>query len=315
MKQYLSVHGIKIQLETELDYLLSLLKRDYQFFFVGYEFIKADINVKVFAGETEQEEFFRTPMGNCCLIDNSSIVFYVKEDNDKKFYRREFRKYFTAFISWKLYTNENAICFHSSCVSRNNIGIICMGESGSGKTSIAVELGLNGFDFMSNELTFVSYNEGKVKLLGLPQEINLGDGALEWFEGRYPERFGLLREKNTGNVEYSEKKKQIFDQRLFDRIRASCNDGIILFPEQDFNLETPVYERIPHENVAIKMMEFFLFPSEWCFRPKIKGERIDELESIFKGIARMIPAYHFRWTRDHEKNRKAICQIIDQKDK
>ena len=311
MKQHLCVHGLNIRVETEFEYLLQLLKRDYGIFFVEQKVDVADIIIRVVKGDGDKKRGIITPMDNLCIISEESMFFFIKTMSDESFYKRDFRKYFTAFISWNLFLARNALCFHSSCVSKNNIGIIFMGESGCGKTSLAVEMGVNGYDYMSNELTFISSEIDNVYIYGMPQEINLGAEALDWFEKNYPERFCLLENEGMLKLEFTEKNKRIYSQRIFEKVSTSCYEGIIIFPEPDLYAEVPFFEKVPPENLAIQLMRYFLFPSEWKFRPYIDEDLLEKLENIFIDIANKIPAYHFRWTKNHEQNRKVIEKIIN----
>ena len=145
----------------------------------------------------------------------------------------------------------------------------------------------------------------------MPQEINLGTGALNFFEKNYPERFCCSETTDSIlNKEFTEKNKRVYSQKVFNEVDTNCRGGIIIFPEPDLYAKIPSFERVPPESVAIQLMSYFLFPSEWKFRPYIAGDFLERLEKIFIQIAKCMPAYHFRWIEDHRQNRRAIEKII-----
>lgn len=48
---------------------------------------------------------------------------------------------------------------HSSCVAKNGLAYLFLGKSGAGKTTISTTLGRVGFDYMGDDLTFISRNK------------------------------------------------------------------------------------------------------------------------------------------------------------
>jgi len=52
-------------------------------------------------------------------------------------------------------------CLHASCVSKNGQAFLFTGKSGEGKTTISAILGNAGFEYMGDDLVFISQNEKK----------------------------------------------------------------------------------------------------------------------------------------------------------
>jgi hypothetical protein len=50
---------------------------------------------------------------------------------------------------------QNMVSLHAACVGLNGRGILLMGSSGSGKSTVALHCLLNGFDFLSEDSVFV----------------------------------------------------------------------------------------------------------------------------------------------------------------
>ncbi|MDR2146168.1 MAG: hypothetical protein LBE91_06900 [Tannerella sp.] len=48
---------------------------------------------------------------------------------------------------------------HSSCVAKNGLAYLFLGKSGNGKTTVSTLLGKAGFDYMGDDITFISRDE------------------------------------------------------------------------------------------------------------------------------------------------------------
>jgi hypothetical protein len=71
---------------------------------------------------------------------------------------------------------------HASCVARDQRGLILIGPSHSGKSTLAMALTETGFRFLSDDRTFCSLRQGRLSAWGLPRPIKLRREAATWFE-------------------------------------------------------------------------------------------------------------------------------------
>jgi len=71
---------------------------------------------------------------------------------------------------------------HCACVAKDQNGLLLAGPSGSGKSTLALALSQIGFDFLSDDRTFCSFDDGEVLAWGLPTLLKLRREAVEWFE-------------------------------------------------------------------------------------------------------------------------------------
>jgi hypothetical protein len=71
---------------------------------------------------------------------------------------------------------------HASCVARDQRGLILMGPSRSGKSTLAMALTEAGFQFLSDDRTFCSLKQGQLRAWALPRPLKLRSDAGEWFE-------------------------------------------------------------------------------------------------------------------------------------
>jgi len=78
---------------------------------------------------------------------------------------------------------------HSACVVKGEDGLIIVGASGAGKSTLAVSLSLRGFEYLSDDWTYLSRDGEDVHAWGLPNQIKLLPDAVRFFpqlENRTP---------------------------------------------------------------------------------------------------------------------------------
>lgn len=78
---------------------------------------------------------------------------------------------------------------HASCVARDRRGLVLIGSSCSGKSTLALAFSHAGFRLLSDDRTFCSLKQGRLRAYGLPRPLKLRREAAVWFEefrGREP---------------------------------------------------------------------------------------------------------------------------------
>lgn len=71
---------------------------------------------------------------------------------------------------------------HASCVARDQRGLVLLGPSRSGKSTLAMALTEAGFRLLSDDRTFFSVRRGKLLAWGMPRPLKLRREAAAWFE-------------------------------------------------------------------------------------------------------------------------------------
>jgi len=70
---------------------------------------------------------------------------------------------------------------HCGCVSQKGRGLLLVGPSGSGKSTIALALAQVGFDYLTDDRTYISSRGGSITAWGLPTFLKLRSDATKWF--------------------------------------------------------------------------------------------------------------------------------------
>jgi hypothetical protein len=71
---------------------------------------------------------------------------------------------------------------HASCVAKDHRGLVLIGPSCSGKSTLALALAQSGFRLLSDDRTFCSIKQGRLRAYGLPRPLKLRREAALWFE-------------------------------------------------------------------------------------------------------------------------------------
>jgi hypothetical protein len=72
---------------------------------------------------------------------------------------------------------------HASCVAKDQRGLLLVGPSRSGKSTLAMALIEAGFRLLSDDRTFCSLKHDKLLAFGMPRPLKLRREAATWFEG------------------------------------------------------------------------------------------------------------------------------------
>ena len=122
-----------------------------------------------------------------------------------------------------------AVELHASCVARDAQGLILMGPSRSGKSTLAMALREAGFRVLSDDRTFCTVKPGKLQAYGLPRPLKLRREAGNWFEefrDREPTDI-----QNGERVFYCEPNPLMGEQRF-----PACEPQAIVFLERQEHL-------------------------------------------------------------------------------
>ena len=71
---------------------------------------------------------------------------------------------------------------HASCVAKDHRGLVLIGSSRSGKSTLALAFSHAGFRLLSDDRTFCSLKRGRLRADGLPRPLKLRHEAAVWFE-------------------------------------------------------------------------------------------------------------------------------------
>lgn len=124
---------------------------------------------------------FKSTKNDTIIISDDKSSVYVISDN-KKNISIEIRRIVKDNILSRWAEKEGSAILHCACASKNDNGIIIMGEKGSGKTTTLLKLLLQyDAQFVTSDRGYIRINNGKLQLNGWPEPLNIGFGTLSGF--------------------------------------------------------------------------------------------------------------------------------------
>ncbi len=118
---------------------------------------------------------------------------------------------------------------HASCVAREQDGLVLIGPSRSGKSTLALALIEAGFRLLSDDRTFCSLTQNGLLAYGLPRPLKLRREAAAWFE-KFRDR-EPIDVQNGETVFYCEPGRQFRQQSLM-----ACEPRGLVFLERHEDL-------------------------------------------------------------------------------
>jgi hypothetical protein len=111
---------------------------------------------------------------------------------------------------------------HASCVASGEQGLILLGPSCSGKSTLAMALTEAGFRFLSDDRTFCSLKHRRLQAWGLPRPLKLRRDSRTWFDD--------LRGREPSDVQNGER---VFHVYPGPRRIAQCEPRLLLLLERE----------------------------------------------------------------------------------
>lgn len=128
--------------------------------------------------------------------------------------------------------------FHAAALSRENQGIIIVGSSGSGKTSLALKLAHERYEFLSDE--FAPIHCQNLKLYPFPRSLGLRQGTLKLFPH-------LKNQPLLHNVDVTQDENWLMEANCLSPGDKPCSLKAIYFLDSDqgkgdFQMNMGLYE-------------------------------------------------------------------------
>lgn len=182
------------------------------------------------------------------------ITYYKKGKLD--IFKTSHQNYLLFYILDPLLLNLlkrlNLILLHSSCVAKNNKGILLCGSGGSGKSSLAFEFIRKNANFISDDLALIKKINKKTYALGADNQIWITDKIISFYPKLNFLRKRPARKKGKQFKRVLEKQdlKKIYNT---SRVKKTKID-YLFFPKVNLNKKT-IFKKISKQKAMIKMMQ------------------------------------------------------------
>jgi len=312
MDYFYNVHGVRAQLCMDgHEELVKKLNVDYGWFLSTET--EGTVDVKLFVNRKTDSDInlIKSICGNHIGIDKNEFYFNGEHTEDERFYEDDFRPYFTTSIYYCLFMKSRDVMIHSSSVNFKNKVLVFIGDSGCGKSSLALRCVLDGASYFSNDVLYLNLKNNKIVAKALPQELNIGSQAYDWFSDNIDNFTDLCEEKF---IEFLHKstKRCILPQTIKKDSILEGDVSHVIFPEPMLNSKEPIMEEISL-SLAIRKSYPQIFPMyKIGYYPDIGGlDLVNTLNDMFVGDNE-VKFYCLYWCSDHNKNLdliKKVCKI------
>ena len=116
--------------------------------------------------------------------------------NDSAF----FRYYFLEVAAMTMIQQRHLAPIHGACVARNGRGVVLCGPSSAGKSTLAYACARAGWDYISDDATFLLRGEPGRNAIGNPHTIRFRESTKRLFPELFPIR-SSLRANGTNRIE------------------------------------------------------------------------------------------------------------------
>jgi hypothetical protein len=234
-------------------------------------------------------------------------------------YITEVRAYFAAAVFSRLVRLRPTRQIHASAVRGGQGGVAFIGHKKAGKTSMALLALTAGADFVSNDITFLEAAADGVHVLGIPQTLTLGPGAVDWF-GRHAPQTGIdappVGEVSAEEL-YNMEGRNKYALRLpevagFATVVGEAVElGHIVFPEPGMALAEPRAVRLTPDEAQVRLCMHSEAMTKWGWPPELRGrDYLRRLEEVTAAATRATACWLFQWCPDHGLNRKLIADLV-----
>ncbi len=159
---------------------------------------------------------------------------------------------------------------HASCVARDQEGLVLIGPSRSGKSTLALALAEAGLTLFSDDRTFCSLKQGKITAWGMPRPLKLRHEAAVWFED--------LRYREPTDVQSGERVFHCEPNRRFGRQRfPGCELRLLVFLERQ---QSSAFCLTPMKPSAVRSRIELDLMAEACDAAQRQAETIDHLLAL-----------------------------------
>jgi hypothetical protein len=124
----------------------------------------------------QEEYFLKVPgLGSFLVKDGCKVSWYSEPDADKEWVQL----YMNNQVLVALLHQRKIISFHASSFILDGQGVMILGETGAGKTSLTVAFAMNGAGFMSDDLTPVVFRDNVAHIWSLDRRVKLRADSIE----------------------------------------------------------------------------------------------------------------------------------------
>jgi hypothetical protein len=114
-------------------------------------------------------------LGKFCVQDGSRVEYNTVEDADSDWVRL----YMNSYVLVALLHQRKILNFHAGAFVQSGRGVMVLGQTEAGKSSLALSFGMNGGKFLTDDLTPVVFHNGKPYIQPVLKDVKLRQNTIE----------------------------------------------------------------------------------------------------------------------------------------
>lgn len=255
--------------------------------------------------------FYRMPLGEAIYFETSDqaylsfkdgvralgelnrghLSFSIVESEPKNIFVAS-HLMFTIFLV-ELLKRRGCYSMHAAGFSTDGKALLIPGTSGAGKSTLAVTLLRGGFDYLSDDMTFLRRGPDGMEALGFPEDVDVSDQTI----GFFPELDFLARDPRTAGFP----KKQVRADEVYDaKLVQTARPGAIVIPRisgKDASVVRPIG---PDEALLEMVSNVLLTDAASC----------QEHLSLLTELAQQTPCYRLETGRDFNRIPDLLRELL-----
>jgi len=184
----------------------------------------------------------------------------------------------------ELFKRRGCYSMHAAGFTKNGKAILLPGGSGAGKSTLSIMLLRSGFGYLSDDMVYLRWRSGGLKILGFPEDVDITDRTITFF----PELAFL--QNMPKSVAWAKKSVRAEEVYAVEMVREA-QPGAIVFPKVSGK-----------ERSAVRPIH-----AEEAFREIIANLLLTEARScqshldILTELVRQTPCYRLETGRDFDR--------------
>ncbi len=128
------------------------------------------------------------------------------------------------FVLTELLKRQGLYTLHATAMEKGGRGVLIPGYSGRGKTTACISLLRSGYRCLSDDHPLMRIDEGRIRLLGFPEKVDVTDQSRDFF----PELGGL----SPGKLHQGLIKKYFYIEDVYPGgVAFSCEPRVLILPQ------------------------------------------------------------------------------------
>ena len=184
---------------------------------------------------------------------------------------------------------------HAAGFSEKGQAILIVGSSGAGKSTLAIALVRAGFDYLAEDMVFLSRNANGLSVQGLAEDIDVSDQTIRFF----PELSGLLQSPRADGFP----KRQVCVEQVYSaRVVRESRPAAVVFPHISQN-PTSTITPIESDEALLEII-----PNVMLTQPRACQAHLAALADLVKQTR----CYRLDTGRDFDRIPKLFREVLEQ---